>query len=408
MALGALTLVVGLLLTTVGGVAHKDETQQYDSISGRELFESPAIVDAMTTAYTAEALRRGQMQKADVASIRSIVADSLRQVPDRLPAETRALLDMTSLSGLQHQAFATKLRNRGDERVQRVGLEVVRAVQEMGSSEDVETLRNHIQDRLKPRLHELRQLQDEIFPIEQRQSLGAAAHDWRRLLSKKHLGIMRNFGGGAKKRKLQVPPPPPAGYKYQQAPAGTYPPPGAYQHAPGAPIYPAAPAYYPYYTTTPPSVFVKMESGINSLETALDSFKLMDTMVAGKDSPLPPEAMDLLDSSSFLTQFVDCELGAAEDAQAGGTFNGVFGGPTKAQAAASGTSTLLGISGAAKALACPEELGTQGNEAIGNLLADLGIDGSPIFTKDPQKEVSKSTIFDADFDNPLTGSSSKD
>jgi hypothetical protein len=407
MTTSALALVALAAMAFVGQL--RPDAPQYAPITGRQLFESPAIVDAMTEAFTADALRRGQLQESGVPSIRSEIASSLRAAPEQLTPETRNLLDTTHLSALQHQALATKLRMNGDARVQLIGLEVVRATQEGNDAgENVEGLRQRIKARLAPRLSELRQLQDELFPPEQRESLGVGKHsDWQLLLSKKHLGIMGQFGKHTKRsnagpkslaeRRLQAVPAPagtpatawpqqgaPANYQALQPVQPYRPPPGqpAAPYQPGQPYRPAPAGYQPmpyYMTTAPPSIFMTAEAGLNSIETALDSARLMMTM-AGPNA-LPPEAQDLLSSSSYFTQFADCELDAMQDATGGGA----------AGAAGGAASSGLAMSGAMKGFMCPTELGTQGNRAIANCLADLGIDGSPMFT--PSVPVTKTGIL---------------
>jgi hypothetical protein len=136
---------------------------------------------------------------------------------------------------------------------------------------------------------------------------------------------------------------------------------------------------------------MQAEALINTAETALDSVDVLTTLTGNSKSKTSGIG-NAVNTGQYGLQFADCTLDAARDASGAPAYGAAPNPYAPAPQQADSDKAALAYSGFSKALMCPEELGTQGNEAIANTLADLGVDAAPFFK--PTVAVSKDGPFD--------------
>merc|ERR1712203_589024 len=98
--------------------------------------------------------------------VRAAVIKHFRNVSSGLASQGPDLLeklDSIQLSQDQKTAVANTLRAISDPRVQRIGLLAAHAIRD-SSSADPAIIRQHVFEKLKPQLSDMRQLSDEILP----------------------------------------------------------------------------------------------------------------------------------------------------------------------------------------------------------------------------------------------------
>eukprot|EP00928_Gymnodinium_smaydae_P054008 TRINITY_DN37860_c0_g1_i1.p1 TRINITY_DN37860_c0_g1~~TRINITY_DN37860_c0_g1_i1.p1 ORF type:complete len:532 (-),score=139.95 TRINITY_DN37860_c0_g1_i1:83-1570(-) len=417
------------------------------SLSAREFFASPAAVDAATDSALRSGMHLGRLKESDRPAVRAEFESGVNVLLDRL-AETApdaaARLDGIKLTEGQQRVVLTKLRNMADPRVQAVGAEVQRAVKAgLAAGEGKEELKERIRTLLRPRAAELRALHNELWPKDL-QAIAGHEHGWDVLLSPRRLEVMRRFGesqdadkeasaqrrlygtatSGYQHPSYGAPAPAPQPYawgspapataNWQQQTAYQQHPQQQTQYGYGQNPYgqnPYGQQGYSPYTTPPPSLLEEGLKAVTMFEGMTNSATMM-LKLTDNSMGLSNEQLNMLGSTKYFAILAKCYLQAAEESGLLNTLQShtapaapTAQGFTRA-APASATSSMdpmAAMSAMSEAMTCPEELGAEGMDTVGQVMSDFGVDLSPMLpytkNKDDDGTPGSKETFASEFKN---------
>mmetsp|Transcript_27077 Transcript_27077/g.59420 ORF Transcript_27077/g.59420 Transcript_27077/m.59420 type:complete len:439 (+) Transcript_27077:73-1389(+) len=369
-------LAVGVLLGSLGLFADWHDARQIagkskKSVTLHQFFEHHAVLDTVTQN------RMLMRQQGDLgegwAQERAKVAHDFPQFAHRLAAHNPAAADFLKreLSPEHVQALMTAMRFIMDPRVQRIGLEVARAIRDSAST-DPEFLETKITQRLVPRMEEIQKLYKEMF-----HNLTVSGDDpWASVVHPSRVKLLKTFGEGwtekldnleaTRQRRLVVLPP-------DSAP-----------ESPGTPetLWPPASESQP--SESPETETETATGDLSATSTGKSSwslkkldwshfFELLDEAeqmvnvgklflttykAADKSAKVPTLLSIMMDASDTLFELASCELQVMEHFVSGSMH------------------ALSMASGAMSVANCVTTLGVEGTSAIGAVMHTMGVDGT--------------------------------
>lgn len=131
------------------------------------------------------------LSATDMELVHDIVQATFLNVSQRIQRAAPRLsisLQMVQLSDDQQEAILACLKLMGNQKVQRVGLEVARAIHQAPTLEH-DTVKEHIHGKLGPLKQEIKMLRDEVVP-KSLQKLWGPDHLWEMTMDMENLQIM--------------------------------------------------------------------------------------------------------------------------------------------------------------------------------------------------------------------------
>lgn len=162
----------------------------------KALFENPEVHDVaaanlMRVGYNGLILRR------DFSMVRAIVVASFGNISHQISKYAPAAadtLDKIPLTKIQKDAVVNSLRLMSDPRVQNIGFDVGLAIRDSPGVGRT-NLKHRIEEKLRPRLEEIRKLREELMPGQLR-TLWAKNYQWEMTLEPENVRVMRMQNGG--------------------------------------------------------------------------------------------------------------------------------------------------------------------------------------------------------------------
>lgn len=178
----------GALVMTRGPLAARDNRS-----SIRMLLESDDTVQATSDQLMRAGVRAGSLRPDERRVVESAVTLAFRDVSDQIRSQFPDLGDQLTIRPERSRMMLDMLKHVNNPRVQRLGLEVARALQSAKTS-DRDHQRSAIVRRLQPQIEELRSLYDELVPAALRASREAREESWEALLHPEHVRAMDTYG----------------------------------------------------------------------------------------------------------------------------------------------------------------------------------------------------------------------
>mmetsp|Transcript_57414 Transcript_57414/g.124210 ORF Transcript_57414/g.124210 Transcript_57414/m.124210 type:complete len:402 (-) Transcript_57414:98-1303(-) len=367
----ALGLGIGSLLacTAAAALSWSPDWSDDNSVSARALLESQHLsnvaADQMIRVahLNVDPKKRGEMRESVSKAFKEISHKLEQQAPD-----AARQLEELKLKPEHRRVVLNAMQHLSDRRLMHVGLDVALAIQE-AKDQDAEGVKRHIQEKLRPRIAELRALRDEILP-EGFHGKGS----WDNVLHPKEVRLLKSFGEnwrahiGAVESKPKAKATPSIRGLAEEAPAGG----PAWDSYPNYSGEPAAAAIEEATTTTEPPASMLGPINIPQIEDILESAQMYFdqlrefAMAFTKDLHIPILS-DLLAAGDDFFTVGQCELDALREF------------------ADSGRVPISEL------MSCPMQLSRTGLSAIGALLADFGVDGTP-FGFPPPTSTTTTTI----------------
>lgn len=168
------------------------------------LLEKPEVHQVVT----ANMMRVGHrlLTPADERAVAGLVQAGFRNASLALQEGAPELareLEMIQLSDPQMDAVLTSLQLLSDRRVQRVGLNVARAVRGAGS-EDRDVIKRHLSMMMLPLAGEIRRLREELVPLPLLQLWGSG-HEWDMTLDLENIQVMGRDGSRSGTDFMELP-----------------------------------------------------------------------------------------------------------------------------------------------------------------------------------------------------------
>eukprot|EP00929_Paragymnodinium_shiwhaense_P078892 TRINITY_DN4093_c0_g3_i1.p1 TRINITY_DN4093_c0_g3~~TRINITY_DN4093_c0_g3_i1.p1 ORF type:complete len:455 (+),score=102.42 TRINITY_DN4093_c0_g3_i1:114-1478(+) len=314
-----------LLLKQKGAAASVAEKPK---LTGRSLFESPAIHDAATENVMNIKSRVPQSKKSR-EEVRDLVGQTFGNIVETLRQRDPELYDAlgkTELTQEHHDGIVYMMRFLKDPRVMKMGMDTAKAIQD-AESDDEEVLKEHIKRKLKGRAKEIQEIYMAMPPSLQSVATSQPGDGFKSIFKPEKRAALKTLGGKWYHQFTQVPTAESA--KEESARRLVW---GQYAQPAYAHPYYAQPAYGAYGApmAAPQHSWVQhglshpykvAEEAISIISTA---FAEADTVVrminpiekvmpGGHDLEIPPWVTTAIGGGDFLFQNVDCELDAVAD-----------------------------------------------------------------------------------------------
>eukprot|EP00928_Gymnodinium_smaydae_P013327 TRINITY_DN14871_c0_g1_i1.p1 TRINITY_DN14871_c0_g1~~TRINITY_DN14871_c0_g1_i1.p1 ORF type:complete len:440 (-),score=102.01 TRINITY_DN14871_c0_g1_i1:122-1390(-) len=333
----------------------------HGALSALTLFDQTDLHEVVANNYmTTRRDLLGGDELGDVASMRRLVAETFRNYSQRLKEtrpDTHHVLEVTPLTVEQKDAVVHSAQYLADKRLQNLGLQVARTVRDAKTT-DFEQLKKHIAKSLQPRLAEMRQLREEVFPDPAIRQLLGSSDDFENLLHPQRIRLMQTVSDGW---NLHFSMSTPAGARRLEQWGQPVTPTQSWGQQFQAPA--PAPA-------SPAAGWSSYGSNTNSFGTTTNHPLGTAEAVVGTTDALLEEADAILRIIKPLTKMFGKDLNVDPKVTSGiGLFTALFGIANCEMNAATDGENPVEVAG------CPLEFGSEGYDALREVFTLLGILG---------------------------------